>query len=69
MWQRSPQPGRAHSISTEGGEDKKLKSDDLAQKLKVQVLVWGENEERTFVSVSLYFLAFLLRRAHPPGQR
>lgn len=68
MWQWSPQPARAHSIGTQDGKDKKWKNNDLAQKPKLQVLVAGENEERTFVSVSLYFLAFLFRRAFPRRQ-
>lgn len=53
------QPGRAHSIRAQGGEEQKLKSDDIAQKLKVHVLVRGEMKEGTVVSFSLCFLAVL----------
>lgn len=41
MWWQSPQPASAHSSRAWGGKDKKLKGDDLPQKLKIQILAQG----------------------------
>lgn len=68
MRQQPPHPGSAHSSSAQSGEDKKYKGDDFARKAEGSDPCTGQNEERTFASVSLHVLAFPLQQALPGSQ-